>query len=451
VTLNNHPFILPPQKEPYIFRNPLFNFDPANGGFVDQSSPYVRNGSLHMLQVPKGFVCTAWHGARPLLLYHREEGPYIVLENLFRIQPKSATELFYQATEEIISHGSIKRIIPRTGHVAVVYRDGHLQVIQPTADGRPIIIDHERASVGEMLNVQKQTLRFPSEKTRRERERELAVQGLTGPDEKKSINYELFTTSNGARYGVKLLVVFTIVDPLVALTNFRPEDITSHVENLVVTEMNKAVQSSESSTYLQTASRARGKADPTERYENAQDEIKAHLHRDLLGVGIDVDRVSIEESVPIDQAVIEQMANFAVRNKKITLEIALLEREGVIAEQQSRQVAMKNVIMRQNEYQLLIEKCQAELEVARLQAQSMKLLGVARAQQLEKLGALLEASPALSKLQLAQAIYGPGSVLPQLNDKLFSQPGLVGGGGAGGRGEFFQSTYLPNPSSFARE
>ncbi len=256
VTLNNQPFILPPQKEPYIFRNPLFNFDPANGGFVDQNSPYVRNGSLHLLQVPKGCVCTAWHGARPLLLYHREDGPYIVLENLFRIQPKSPAELFYDATEEIISHGSIKRIIPRTGHVAVVYRDGHLQVIQPTADGRPIIIDHERASVGEMLNVQKQTLRFPSEKTRRERERELQVQGLTGPDEKKSINckshnfgpdFSQFVfprralhnqvrsssrvdwyhspgpQSNGARYGVKLLVVFTIVDPLLALTNFKPE------------------------------------------------------------------------------------------------------------------------------------------------------------------------------------------------------------------------------------
>ncbi len=213
----------------------------------------------------------------------------------------------------------------------------------------------------------------------------------------------------------------------------------------MVTEMNKAIQSSESTAFLQSRSRAKGDTDV---YQNAQDEIKAHLHRDLLGVGIDVDRVSIEESVPIDQAVIEQMANFAVRNKKITLEIALLERESVIAEQQSRQVAMKNVIMRQNEYQLLIEKCQAELEVAKLQAQSMKLLGVARAQQLEKLGALLEASPALSKLQLAQAIYGAGSVLPQLNDKLFSQPGIAGGAG---RGEFFQSTYLPNPSSFAME
>jgi hypothetical protein len=146
------------------------------------------------------------------------------------------------------------------------------------------------------------------------------------------------------------MVVFSVSDPQLALTSFRPDDIVPHIENLVVTEMNRAIQATESTSVFKTRPTTQAaptvSADPAVPsaptfYDSAQDEIKDHLCRDLLGVGISIDRVSIEESVPIDKAVIEQMANFAVRNKKITLEVALLEREAQIVEQQSRRVALQ--------------------------------------------------------------------------------------------------------------
>ncbi len=414
ITLLNQPYILECRREPYVFRNPLFSFNPVND-FADCGAPYIRNGSLHVLQVPKGKIATVWVGPKPVLVYHRNE-PYVVLDNLFRLEARananaknrSSDDLFFSANTEIICHGSIKRIIPRTGHVAVVYQDGHLQVMHPTADGRPIIIDHERASVGEMLNVQKQTLRFPSEKTKREREKE--YQG----DDKKVINSEVFTTANGARYGVKLLVVFSVSDPQLALTNFKPDDIVPHIENLVVTEMNKAIQATESTSFLQTRARAQAapavSSDPAVPsapvfYSSAQDEIKDHLCRDLLGVGISIDRVSIEESVPIDKAVIEQMANFAVRNKKITLEVALLEREAQIVEQQSRRVALQQRIARQTEYGLMVQRAQAELEAARLKAEASNVLSAAYQQQLAMLDSVYKKYPALLQLQLAETMY----------------------------------------------
>jgi len=284
--------------------------------------------------------------------------------------------------------------------------------------------------------------------------RELEYRDGTAAD-KKAINYEVFTTANGARYGVKLLVVFSVADPQLALTNFKPEDIVPHIENLVVTEMNKAIQATESTSFLQTRAggRAVRQAEPSSnpsipsapiQYENPQDEIKDHLCRDLRDVGIEVDRVSIEESIPIDQAVIEQMANFAVRNKKITLEVALLERESQIAEKRAQQVALKNTVMKQNEYRLMVERAQAELEVARLQVEAQNLLLNAHLDRLQRLGNVINSSPGLLKLHLAQTIYGEDSILPTLKTA-GAQVGV--NTSAVVLRDFFSQTYIPNPAN----
>jgi len=452
ITLNNDPYILDSRKEAYVFKNPLFSFDQKNG-FVDAGSSYIRNGSLHILQVPKGKIATVWVGAKPVLLHFRPE-PYIVLDNLFRLEPKSQEgnevardDLFYDANEEIIRHGSIKRIIPPTGHVAVTYENGRLEVIKPTPNGEPILLDSENRKVTNMFNVQKQTLRFPSEKIKRERERE-------NSEDKTAINYEIFTTANGARYGVKLLVVFSIADPQLALTLFKPDDIVPHIENLVVTEMNKAIQATESTSYLQAKARTSvidvpindpliPSAPPF--YGNAQDEIKDHLSRDLRAVGIEVDRVSIEESIPIDQEVIEQMAKFAVRNKQITLEVALLERERQIREQHAQQAAMQSTILFRNQNTMLVERARAEMEAAKIQAETQAILMQAHAANMRMFGQALEQSPALLKLHLAQAVYGQESFVPaMLKQPVQVMPqNMIA---AANPNAFFSQAVFPNPN-----
>jgi hypothetical protein len=120
-------------------------------------------------------------------------------------------------------------------------------------------------------------------------------------------------------------------------------------------------------------------------YTNPQDEIKDRLCQDLRDVGIDIDRVSIEESLPMDQAVVEQMANFAVRNKKITLEVALLERETQIIQTRTQQATLKESMLRENEYSLSIARAKAELEVAKLQVEAQNLLLDAHIDRLKKL------------------------------------------------------------------
>jgi hypothetical protein len=165
ITLRNQPYILESRREPYVFKNALFSFNSASD-FADCGAPYIRNGSLHVLQVPKGKVATVWVGAKPALLYHRNQ-PYVILDNLFRLEPRanpnakqqrSSEDLFFSSNAEVIRHGSVKRIIPRTGFVAVIYENGHLQVRPPPPDGEPIIIDSESSIVLDMFNCQKQVM-----------------------------------------------------------------------------------------------------------------------------------------------------------------------------------------------------------------------------------------------------------------------------------------------------
>jgi hypothetical protein len=443
VKLNNQPFILNSRREPYVFKHAVFAFDPSKD-ILDADTSYIKNGPLHVIRVPRGKIATVWAGSRPVLLDFREK-PYLVLDNLFRFQAKSKRELFYDASEEIIEHGSIKRIIPRTGHIAIVYENGQLRAVKPSVTGKPHIFDSERLTVGQMFNVQKQTLQFPSEKTKAKRLKEFKG----SEEDRKTINYEVFTTSNGARFGVRLMVVYQITDAQNCLTHFKPSDIQRHVENLVVTEMNKAVQATESTKMLQTKARTdKVGSNNAAMFSNAQDEVKDRLCADLAQFGIDIDRVSIEEAIPIDKAVIEQMTQFALRNQKISLEVDLLGRECEISTQQTRQIADRDTVMDNNKNRLLVEKAKAELEVITLRTEAASVLSAVRSAQMKEWRDLMDQYPGLAKLMQAKAIYGQKSVLPQVNREVFEE--MNQHGAPQGSAPFYAQSYLPDPENILK-
>jgi hypothetical protein len=253
VMLNNAPYVLESRFEPYVFKNPVFSFNPGRD-FVSAGSPYIHHGDLHMLQVPKGRLACCWQGSVPFLLHYRTER-FLIKHDLFSVARKSQNELFYDSNSEYILHGSIKRIIPKTGNVAVVYQNGHLHIVPPAEDGEPITFNDEHTVVKSLFNTQKRTIRFPSEKTKAQHEKDVKMRG----GDPKFINYEQFTTGSGGRYGMKVIVVFEVANPLKALTYLREEEIVPHVELLVITEMNKAIQTAESANFLQS----KGRTGPT--------------------------------------------------------------------------------------------------------------------------------------------------------------------------------------------
>lgn len=137
----------------------------------------------------------------------------------------AGTELFEDSTSPCIVHGSIKRLQPRTGEVCLCYENGQLVIREPPTNGKPIWIDDENCRVDGFISVGVQTLVFPSDETKAMRKRENAA--ITTEE----CNYEIFTTKDSLRVGVKLLVAFKIVDARKAIMELTRNGIIKHVEN----------------------------------------------------------------------------------------------------------------------------------------------------------------------------------------------------------------------------
>ncbi len=114
---NKVPMILPSRQEPYEFNCPYLEVEtkgnPDNGLFDDAAKEYITHGSKHILRVPLGKIAAIWRGTKPEFLTSRPQ-PYEIDDPLFRLSRKSNEELFINALDQHISHGSkhILRIPP---------------------------------------------------------------------------------------------------------------------------------------------------------------------------------------------------------------------------------------------------------------------------------------------------------------------------------------------------
>jgi len=174
---------------PHVILDSTFRFD-SQTGFVNQLEPYIQHQTLHILRVPSGKLAKVWLGSLPKILESRSE-PYIYNDPQFRlvIREDKANDknssFFYNATDRFIEHGSIKRIIPHTGEVAITYNNGILDIRRPPKDGRPIIIDSSTHQFDGFISTSLQTFLFPSEETKAQVVRD---NPRATPDEKKHEN-----------------------------------------------------------------------------------------------------------------------------------------------------------------------------------------------------------------------------------------------------------------------
>lgn len=220
-------------NDPYVFDNALYKFD----GFVEINSTFIEHGNLRIIRVLNGKTAKVWIDNVPLLLEASKEA-YTFNTPYFKLDPcrRNPAELFENSTEKLIEHGSLKRIMPRTGEVAIVYDSGKLMVIEPSDDRKATIIDSATAVVDGFLSTGIQTLVFPSEETRIQRRKE----NPNGADDE--INYEVFTTKDSLKVGVKLLVAYKVINPMKLLQVLTREGVNNHVENLATVDMGKAIQ-----------------------------------------------------------------------------------------------------------------------------------------------------------------------------------------------------------------
>jgi len=368
VWINNVPYFLTPREKPYVFKESVFRSD----GEVSISEGYINHGNYNILQIPNSKIARIWIGSTPRLLESSAE-PYVFTDQRFRIEMGSKKkEIFLDATDRLIEHGSIKRLLPVTGEVAITYDNGKLLTIQPRDDKLPTIITSPNHKVQGFLPCNVQTIEFPSEKRKKERmkENEVSKQEIDYED----VNYEVFRTGDGLPIGVKLLVVYEIADPNLTLTKLNPDNIMSHIEYLVVADMGTTVQNCSSVDFLRSnqtqVKEQEHNLNDISFYLQLQDKVKIQLHEDFAKYGIKLVRLNIETPKILDHNISSKMAEFSLINTETRARETVLERKYNIARQEASQEAVKKEVAQQQENNNKISAAKAEFEATKLNTES---------------------------------------------------------------------------------
>lgn len=406
---------------PHVIHDANFKFDPTNEqSLVNESALYIQHSNIHILRVPAGKIAKVWIGTEALLLESQPD-PYVFQSALFQLRKYNDNEYFYNATERLIVHGSIKRIMPHTGEVAVTYNNGLLNIIKPQENAKPTIINAATHEVNGFISTGIQTLLFPSEETKKQRRKD----NTKATDDE--VACEIFTTKDSLKVGVKLLVAYRIVDPLKALSLLIDEKgLLSHIENLATVDMGKAIQQSSSQEFLSFYQNKPNKPEVITNQESLshpsaappiqhiQDLVKDQLSKDLNEFGIELVRLNIETPKIIDPEIAKKMSEQALLTAGTSAQEAVLEANYGIAKRKAEQEAKIKEVAQKQINEALISKAEAELKAAKLNAESM--LTTAKA---EKEGALEKGKQygdpnllELKKLEIQAKAIGEANFLP---------------------------------------
>ncbi|OYK80263.1 SPFH domain-containing protein [Coxiella burnetii] len=383
--LGNEPVIYAPGA--HVIRHT--NFSLAKNSEVSQSDYYIRHGNIHIVRVPQGKLAKVWIGGVPHLLEANEEA-YVFNNPLFRLQtayPQQANaadpdKLFIDADAELITHGSLKRLMPHTGNVVITYDGGNLEIIAPQQDNKPTLIDSPTHTVSGMMSVSTQTLTFPSEEQKNKRR-----------DDGNALDYvthEVFRTRDSSEIGVKLLVVYQIKDPEKVLLKLGdPKAITPHIEDLVVADMTAVMQGYTSQDFMSTEqtrilplekpSKDHNVPSAPEFIKELQDLVKKQLASDFAEYGIHLERVNMEAPK------ILKMSDQSKKSAEVHARVALLQQESKIAENEALRAASKKNIEVEASNKNKISEEQAELEAAKLRAQAVEIETMAEANKIRTL------------------------------------------------------------------
>jgi hypothetical protein len=362
--------LLKSRAEPYVFNTPYFTWK----DFVSQTTPYVGNGNKHILRVPPGMVAKVTVDGEPKLLESRAE-PYEFNTLYFNLvgerNAQGEVSCFEDAASRLIINGNLKRLIPHTGEVAITYNNGKLEIIKPSEDQRPVMIDSPTHDVDpKFLPVGIKTLIFPSEDTKAEKRKD---NSKATEDE---IAYEVFTTKDSLRVGVKLMVAYEIDKPEVAMRRLvSKQGILEHIENCAVVDMGKAIQRCSSQEFLsfyQTKPRngeekqvddGMPSAPPAEHF---QDEVKNQLSKDLAEYGITLVRLNIETPKVLDETIAKQMGSQSIATAQASAKEATLDTNFAIARREAQQAAEVARIKQEQENTSKTSAAQATFDSTRL-------------------------------------------------------------------------------------
>lgn len=371
IFINNTPYFLISREKPYVFKHPAIIVPEQ---YISKlTSPIINHGNFNIMQIPKGKVAKVWlDPSTPDLLESRRE-PYIFTSPGFQIQKASENDYFVNTSDQQIIHGPIKRILPRTGEVAVTYNGGQLITYGPSEDNNPIVITSPNHIVDMFLPINIQTMQFPSESTKKKRKEENASSDKDV--DYMDVNYEVFRTCDGLPIGVKLLVVYEIKQPNLTLTKLKPDKIIQHIEYLVSANMALVVQHCNSIDFLksnQIVKKDNNKDEP-EFYAQIQDRVFHTLKQNFETYGIELHRLNIETPKILDQKIAEEMAKFSLQNTETQAKEAVIGKQTQIAKQEAEKNAAVTRIIQEQENSNKINTAKADYEATKLKQEAILL------------------------------------------------------------------------------
>jgi len=381
----------------HVIHDTTFQFN-EQSGFVSQLEPYIQHSTIHILRVPSGKVAKAWFGTEPKILESRKD-PYVYIDPQFRLEIRDnsgndkGTALFHNATARYIEHGSIKRIIPHTGEVAITFDNGILHIIPPPKEGKPIMIDSPTHNFDGFISTSLQTILFPSEETKRQM---IKDNPKASADEH---NLKIFQTRDSLRVGVVLVVAFKIRDPEVAVTKLGKDGILPHIENIAFADMGKAVQLNTLQEVLFSTQTKINSNDEHQSIQTIQDQVRKHLARDLEDYGIELARLSIETIKVLDEDIARKLAGQSVTSAEFTTKQATLVKEYDIKTTEARLKAETDNIAVVQKNQSVIASAQAKLESAKIEAEALIIAADAKRKVEEIQGILYTKYPQLYELE----------------------------------------------------
>ncbi len=391
IWIGNVPKILPYQEEPYTFNDPLVKFD-RDTGFVSEYEPYIKHGTIHIIRVPKDKFIKAWDGNTPLLLGYQKE-PYHFDSPLFRVEPnnkvsykkkegkQNATDTynetintedyFIDATKSLITHDSIKYVNPPTGKVAITYKDGELVIIGQKEKSK-IIDDPNHLVNPDFLDVTVTNAVYPSEETRQTRENE-NKEATSG-----ELSYEIFTTKDSLKVGVKIFVAYQVTDPYKAISKLGKDGIAKHIENITTVDMGKAIQQSTAQEFLNFYQTKPVKPDdksiskdlPDLPVKHIQDEVKGNLAKDLEEYGITLIRLNIETPKVLNKQISDQMEQQSLLAAKTNAEMAVIDKQTELNQKKAKQDADTKRIAQQQQNEIELSKAETKLKASKLEAEA---------------------------------------------------------------------------------
>jgi regulator of protease activity HflC (stomatin/prohibitin superfamily) len=338
----------------HVYDSQTFQYD----GVKSELSPSIVHGTISRFRVCKGEVGLCWRAAEPLLV--EKPGTYMVNSSTFKfVEVKDVT------TKDI-RLGSKKIITVYSGEVGISYAAGRLEILPP---GRHVIemADH---LFDDFLSTQQQALRLV---TLRE--------GKTGGREQDLL---LCDTKDMVQIGLRADVFFKISDPEKAITTVGRQGIEELVMETSVATLTNIMRSTSlhdiATSALPTAisevaasedvmqAQALGQPCAQLFFDKAHDQFLSKLHDDFQSrYGLEITNIRIEQFKIMDAGLANSISQQALNTAQTENKLANLEGQLQIATQE--QEREKRVVQIRSETEANQKKIQADSQITSAEAE----------------------------------------------------------------------------------